>query len=275
MVDRLQPTKTAKKPVRFDLQPRALSVSPEIGEKQAKKGRSADASYPPTPAESGSSRGVLVPRASDPPTPRMQGYRSSSRHSAFLIPPPPEAEPIPPTKVVKGTRGNRYTIEDKKYFAKYISWALHLEPSLTKNDLLARLAERVSKLFPGFTIAFDSNLSQVPHHTVGSWCAYWSRDPLADRILGAVKSKTSEGYDHQESVGDAKEKDKGREWEESSSYDSDEDEVAMGPSGGSFTAADFRVMAKYIARYSSDEWVQMTGKQRWFPFHEEVMHWDE
>jgi hypothetical protein len=123
---------------------------------------------------------------------------------------------------------------------------------------------------------FVLRLSQVPHHTTASWGSYWARDPLADRLLATAQNKTSQGRDDQELVGDAEEEDnieKNQEQEEEvSSYDSEEDEAAMGPSGGSFSGADFRVMAKYMARYSSDEWTRMTGKQRWFPFHEEVTH---
>lgn len=69
----------------------------------------------------------------------------SSRHSDLPIPPPPKVEPIPPTKVVKTHQGNIYTVEDKKYFSKYISWALQRDPLLTKSELVEKLAEKVRK----------------------------------------------------------------------------------------------------------------------------------
>ena len=71
--------------------------------------------------------------------------RGSSRHSDLPIPPPPEVEPIPPTKIVKSPQGNIYTVEDKKYFAKYISWALQKDPLLTKSELIEKLTENVRK----------------------------------------------------------------------------------------------------------------------------------
>jgi hypothetical protein len=71
--------------------------------------------------------------------------RVLSRHSDLPIPPPPEVEPIPPTKVVKGLQGNLYTVEDKKYFSKYISWALQDNPFLTRSRLIEKLAENVRK----------------------------------------------------------------------------------------------------------------------------------
>jgi hypothetical protein len=169
MVDRLQPTKTAKKPVRFDLESKVSPASPEIGGKQSRTGRLENASHPHNSAESGPSGGVLVPHASDgAPTPRIRGHRISSRHLNLPIPPPPGAEPTPPKKVVKDSRGNRYTAEDKKYFAKYISWALQAEPSLTKTDLIARLAERVRRLFPtcGYGVCLETFTGPTPHSRI-------------------------------------------------------------------------------------------------------------
>ena len=59
--------------------------------------------------------------------------------------------------------------------------------------------------------------------------------------------------------------------EETSSCDEeDDDEAAMGGPGSTFGAADIRVMAKYIAKHTSIQWAEMSNKQRWFPFHEEV-----
>jgi hypothetical protein len=60
-------------------------------------------------------------------------------------------------------------------------------------------------------------------------------------------------------------------WEEGSSLDSDEDDAATGEHGHFFGAAEMRTMAKYIARYNPDDWAMMSGKQRWLPYHLEVI----
>jgi len=252
MVDQLQPIKTAKKPVRFDLVSKALSV-PSKFEGKAKE-RSADERHLSYPLEPGSSS----QKNTSPLTPRIREHRGLFRHSDWPIPPPPESEPIPPTKVVKSFRGNLYTVEDKKYFAKYISWALRDNPLLGKGELIAKLAEN------------------VPHHTASSWISYWSRDPLADRLLAAARERENGDDQDQGFIEDAEEEDyienDKESVEQGSLHDSDEDEAAMGGHGSVFGAAEFRVMAKYIARHDPEEWVMMTSKQRWFPFHEEHPH---
>ncbi len=63
--------------------------------------------------------------------------------------------------------------------------------------------------------------------------------------------------------------------EEESSLDSDKDEAAMSELGRFFGAAEMRMMAKYIARYNPDDWAMMTCKQRWLPFHLEVILLDD
>jgi len=59
---------------------------------------------------------------------------------------------------VKGVRGNLYTTEDKKYFAKYIPWAVQNDPSLTRGEIIARLAEKVRRLQNSVT-GFDMGLA--------------------------------------------------------------------------------------------------------------------
>jgi hypothetical protein len=152
MVNQLQPIKTAKKPVRFDLGPKALSTPSEIKLKEPKRGRFASLSVH---RKFGSPRTHIIPRARGGPTiPARHKHRSPSRHSDLPIPAPPEVEPTPPTEVVKSTMGNLFTIEEKKYFSKYISWALHLDPMLTKSQLTKKLAEKVRKpiMKPGFGV---------------------------------------------------------------------------------------------------------------------------
>lgn len=112
-----------------------------------------------------------------------------------------------------------------------------------------------------------------------SWGGYWTRDPLADRILAAARKRAIGTYQDQDSTGEAGEEEDsvgdGQEHvDEGSSHDSDEDEAAMGEHGSLFGEAEIRVMAKYIARHTPDEWDMMTYKQRWFPFHEEVTRLD-
>jgi hypothetical protein len=75
---------------------------------------------------------------------------------------------MPPKRVVKDSRGNRYTAEDKKYFAKYISWALQGDPSLTKGDLIVRLAEKVRRLFTEYRhdVCSEAFTGPAPHSRV-------------------------------------------------------------------------------------------------------------
>ena len=95
--------------------------------------------------------------------------------------------------------------------------------------------------------------------------------------MASARDRTIGNYQDQASTADAGEEEESDEVDqlsagEESSHDSDEDEAAMGEHGSIFGAAEFRVMAKYIARHKSDEWATMTSKQRWFPFHEEVIY---
>jgi hypothetical protein len=146
MVSQLQPIKTAKKPVRFDLGPKALSAPTEVNPKQPKRGRFANIGSLSIRTKVTSSRTNIIPRARmSLPTPGRK-HRSLSRHSDLPIPAPPEVEPTPPTEVVKSSKGNLYTVEEKKYFSKYISWALHVDPLLTRSQLIEKLAEKVREL---------------------------------------------------------------------------------------------------------------------------------
>ena len=112
----------------------------------------------------------------------------------------------------------------------------------------------------------------MPHHTGNSWASYWARDPLADRLLAAVKGKAAEILaNNAKDVGGVLDNDEGQDSEETSSGDEEsDDETSMGGAGSVFGPADIRVMAKHIAKHSSTQWAEMTNKQRWFPFHEEV-----
>jgi hypothetical protein len=144
MLNQLQPIKTAKKPVRFDLDSKAEPTSPRTKIKELRE-RSADARGLSFPLESRSSRSNIIPhaRGRSVPTTGVHRHYSSPRRSDSSIPRPPQVEPTPPTKVIKSARGNLYTAEDKEYFEKYISWALQADPLLTKNEIIAKLAENV------------------------------------------------------------------------------------------------------------------------------------
>lgn len=155
----MQPVKTTKKPVRFDLETKASSASSEIKNKQPKKERLAQAGDSSPSSDHGPSRTHPIPLGSESPLPpRVRRHHSSSWLSDLAIPPPPEVEPLAPTKVVKGFRGNRYTAEDKKYFSRYVSWALQDDPSLTKGEIIARITERVRGL-QNSVIGFDMRLA--------------------------------------------------------------------------------------------------------------------
>jgi hypothetical protein len=62
------------------------------------------------------------------------------------LPDPPSRAPTPPTRVVRGSNGNRFTPEDKEFFIKFIHFELENNPDLTKHDLCVKLAEKVCYL---------------------------------------------------------------------------------------------------------------------------------
>ena len=109
----------------------------------------------------------------------------------------------------------------------------------------------------------------MPHHTYNSWASYWARDSFADRALAAARGKAAE-IDDANVLDDEDSRDS--EEKTSSADEEDDNDAAMGGPGSTFGAADIKVMAKYIAKYSPVQWSEMSNKQRWFPFHEEVNH---
>lgn len=95
----------------------------------------------------------------------------------------------------------------------------------------------------------------------------------------AARESTIGGFQDRGSTGSAEKEedyveDDQETVEEESSGDSgsDEDEAAMSEHGRFFRGAEVRMMAKYIARHTPEEWATMTGKQRWYPFHQDVTH---
>jgi hypothetical protein len=59
------------------------------------------------------------------------------------IPSTPNREPTPPSLVIAGNRGNKFTESDKEYFVKYLLWALKSDPAMSRADLCNRLSAKV------------------------------------------------------------------------------------------------------------------------------------
>lgn len=68
---------------------------------------------------------------------------SASARNDFVLPAVPSRAPSPPTKVVAGTNGNKFTAEDKVFFIEHLMYELNRDPSLTKSNLCTSLAAKV------------------------------------------------------------------------------------------------------------------------------------
>ncbi|KAG5715650.1 hypothetical protein E4T56_gene488 [Termitomyces sp. T112] len=201
------------------------------------------------------------------------GDRLPPPNADIQIPDPPSRSPSPPTVVIPHRgRGNKYTPEDRDFFLKFISWRLKGDPSLTRNDLCAMLAEK------------------APHHTAQSWASYWSnKHDVPDKILAAAKGDDY-GFEESESEEEnipvrrrPKYKDLSSEEEDDDNDDDngqskpgnedDDDEPIkvypeseMGQGGEPFTDADLYITAKYTLTCPNFD--NVSGKERWEPYSE-------
>ncbi|KAG5653342.1 hypothetical protein H0H81_000964 [Sphagnurus paluster] len=224
------------------------------------------------------------------------GDRLPAPNADIQIPDPPSRSPTPPTIVIPHRgRGNKYTPQDRDFFLKFISWRLKGDPTLTRNDLCALLAEKVANFL---VIHLHQSLIYIkaPHHTSQSWASYWSnRHDVPDKILAAAKgdeyeSNKSSDSEEEEKITrrrpkyrdssseeedeekDGEEKDEKSDAEGESDADDDEDEEGikvwseseMGAKGGPFTDADLYVTSKYVAFFP--DWEDASGKTRWQPY---------
>ncbi|THV05990.1 hypothetical protein K435DRAFT_773496 [Dendrothele bispora CBS 962.96] len=191
-------------------------------------------------------------------------------NSQIVVPEPPSRSPSPPTKIVPHVRGNRFTEEDREFFIKFVSWRLKVDPSLGRNELCDQLEEK------------------APHHTSASWQSYWSNHhDLPDKILANAHAQDWEEGEEEEEEEEGSETHYGRrvprykeissdEEEEDNDHSSDDeneditiplsfDESAMGPSGTSFTNADFAIVAKHISTFP--DIYAVSFKDKWETFH--------
>ncbi|KII93787.1 hypothetical protein PLICRDRAFT_171494 [Plicaturopsis crispa FD-325 SS-3] len=293
------PGKTAKKPT-----PRG--ARPPIPASSSSRGRSTSHASDSRRASTSSHKAVkrrgpaIVPKHEKKPTQRKtinsltthvpnQTDNLLPPHAFIKVPKPPSRSPTPPTEVVPGQRGNRYTQGDRDFFIRFISYELKKDASLTKADLCEKLFQK------------------APHHTAVSWSSHWhSRHDIADKILAAAKADVDDAQysyeesesehssdedaegepessvhghesDHQsesasrsesESDGD----DDGSEYiangdgsdQDNLQSDSENDEDNMGSAGEPFNNADMRIVAKHIA--SVPNWGSRNNRERWGDF---------
>ncbi|TFK56951.1 hypothetical protein OE88DRAFT_77269 [Heliocybe sulcata] len=189
-------------------------------------------------------------------------------YADIKVPEPPSRSPSPPRNIVPapGGKGNRYTAEDKAYFPLKVAWEVKQNPRATKNEILQRIAER------------------APHHSAQSWRAHWHDNPVADKILATVQADLSsseeesgdedaDGEDDDEIVGSPSEYEADKSVRDDDDNDNDldvptdDDEKEMGAPGESYTDADRRVLARYIAS-RGDGWSDMTRQEKFGPFVE-------
>ncbi|KAG6818059.1 hypothetical protein H0H87_009214 [Tephrocybe sp. NHM501043] len=201
------------------------------------------------------------------------GDRLPAPNAEIRIPDPPSRSPSPPTIVIPHSRGNKFTPEDRDFFLKFIAWRLKGDPTLTRNDLCALLAEK------------------APHHTAQSWASYWSnKHDVPDKILAAAKGDELDSDSSESEQEEKKRPMKARpKYKDSSSEEEDEDddddalselesdgddhapikvmsESDMGLRGGPFTDADLYITAKYTL--TMPNFHDAPVKDRWQPYSE-------
>ncbi|KAG0696028.1 hypothetical protein DFH29DRAFT_952859 [Suillus ampliporus] len=216
----------------------------------------------------------------------------------ITLPPPPSRSPTPPTRIEPGTNGNRYTEEDRAYFLTFISWRLSQDASLTKKELCAMLHEKAphhsapswashwharhdiaDKILHSFqgeedddededededeensdspntpSEAVEDSESEVIRQTTSSRRRVKPTARLPNTKTVASKRVASSSHASPSPSSDIHDP----------SVTTDTDEADMGAIGGSFTPADWRIIARYVAR--TPGWNDMVSRERWEGF---------
>ncbi|PCH33733.1 mitochondrial carrier [Wolfiporia cocos MD-104 SS10] len=227
------------------------------------------------------------------PRRRSSGNRNSKSYAppvsalnaeTFEIPSPPSRSPTPPSEIVPvDSHRNRFTMADDNYMIKTIQWQLRQDPATTTPSLAKRLAEK------------------APHHPLASWTSrmYRYRD-LVGRLYtvggghsvndaastpcgSTAHDDDDESYKDSNVAANEDEHGEGAQdvlhYAESNSSmesigagpDTDEDIDNMGESGGPYTDADVRVLARHVA--ATPDWDPNGSTRRNFePFHWQHAH---
>ncbi|KAG2159707.1 uncharacterized protein EDB93DRAFT_1259894 [Suillus bovinus] len=216
----------------------------------------------------------------------------------ITLPRPPSRSPTPPTRIEPGTNGNRYTEEDRAYFLKFISWRLSQDASLTKKELCAMLNEKAphhsapswashwharhdiaDKILYSFQgddededeeegdeDDEDSDSPNAPSDAMED-----SETEVIRQTTSTLRSTKSDARFPKTKIGASRRVASSSRHSPSPSCDNydasattDTDEADMGAIGGSFTPADWRIIARYVAR--TPGWNDMVGRERWEGF---------
>lgn len=107
-------------------------------------------------------------------SPSLSGKkRGPVRSPDAEIPPPPSRSPSPPTRIEKGTRGNRFTDEDKQFVVRYLQWTLqNASEPLTKMRFCEMLYQKVKMSYFSYPLLCSTQ----------SWSLY--RHPITPRCRG-------------------------------------------------------------------------------------------
>ncbi|GBE78032.1 hypothetical protein SCP_0109140 [Sparassis crispa] len=174
----------------------------------------------------------------------------------------PTPPPFDPRAALSGGR-MAFTEADKVFYFKYIKWQVKQDPNVSRSKIATGLAEK------------------APHHSWQSWRSYFQQHRHAvDRILKPQRdTKRDQSSADDDSNSDEQDRSKysssegSEESEEGEKElgdleefpDTDQDIRDMGDTGGPYTAADFRIAARFIA--AKPDWEDLKFSEKWEPFH--------
>ncbi|KIM85135.1 hypothetical protein PILCRDRAFT_5501 [Piloderma croceum F 1598] len=182
-------------------------------------------------------------------------------YAHITIPDPPSREPSPPSEAVAfSPKGNLFTQSDTNFMLKLISWELQCNPTLNKSDLSHKLE------------------AKAPHHPFSSWMQHIrAAGPIVDKMIATACGEEEDDFSEIES---STKSEFDAAWQQLGSgsgagvgefdENSADDDMNMGLPGKNYTAADRRLLAKYIA--TVDDWNYQDDSVRFAKFHERFPH---